>query len=91
MKVKNLDKLTTQADMFFTELECEGEIENKKSLLTFLDEVVELLEGGLGGRVERVQYLDGRHLEGSNRRQKAQFGTNVYGKISNESEEVVCE
>lgn len=73
-----LDQLTTQADGFFTELECEGCIHDTKSLLSFLDEIVDFLEGTMGGKVESIQYLDDRHLAVAGfRRQQADFGMRV--------------
>lgn len=74
-----LDKLTTQADSFFTELECEGQIDNQIALLNFLDELVDFLEG-MGGQVDTMKYLDNRHL---NLRQRAQFGMMIHRNLLN--------
>lgn len=70
-----LDRLTTEADNFYTELEDEGRIHDGKALLSFLDELVDFLEGKMGGRVESVRYKDSRHLAmPGNRKQMADFG-----------------
>jgi hypothetical protein len=55
----SIDQLTTQADGFFCELECEGKIANQAALLKFLDNLVDYLEMN-GGKVEGMSYLDKR-------------------------------
>lgn len=71
-----LDQLTTKADSFYTMLEDKGRIVDDASLLSFLDELVEFLEGTMGGKVESIHYQDDRHLEIPGfRRQRANFGT----------------
>jgi hypothetical protein len=57
-----LDKLTTQADSLFREMEEEGSIQNLEELKTFLDNLTNYLES-IGGACERIGYVDNRELK----------------------------
>lgn len=59
-----LNKLTTQADSFYRDMEVEGVIHDQEGLKVFLDNLVNFLESQ-GGAVEGMKYLDGREKGGN--------------------------